>query len=248
MMPPDALDVLRGHDAVLLGAIGDPSVPDDVSLWGSILPIRQRPRPVGEPAAGAAAGGHPLPAGRPRAGRRRHALRAREHGGRVRGRRRARPSRPAARGRDRDERLHAGGHRAGRPARVRARGRPARAADERDEVERIAVRLRALGRGRRGGGRRLPRHARTSGCSSTRSPRAWCATRAASTWSSPRTCSRHPHRPRRRDPGRDGHGREREHRAGHGRARGLRAGARLGAGHRRTAVWRTRSARSGAPC
>ncbi len=42
MMPPDALDTLRGHDAVLLGAIGDPSVPDDVSLWGSILLIRQR--------------------------------------------------------------------------------------------------------------------------------------------------------------------------------------------------------------
>jgi tartrate dehydrogenase/decarboxylase/D-malate dehydrogenase len=41
MMPPDALDVLREHDAVLLGAIGDPSVPDDVSLWGSILAIRQ---------------------------------------------------------------------------------------------------------------------------------------------------------------------------------------------------------------
>ena len=40
-MPPDALDVLRAHDAVLLGAIGDPSVPDHVSLWGSILAIRQ---------------------------------------------------------------------------------------------------------------------------------------------------------------------------------------------------------------
>ncbi|HEU0337075.1 MAG TPA: isocitrate/isopropylmalate family dehydrogenase [Gaiellaceae bacterium] len=42
MMPPEALDVLRAHDAVLLGAIGDPSVPDHVSLWGSILQIRQR--------------------------------------------------------------------------------------------------------------------------------------------------------------------------------------------------------------
>ncbi len=42
MMPPDALDVLSGHDAVLMGAIGDPSVSDDVSLWGSILHIRQR--------------------------------------------------------------------------------------------------------------------------------------------------------------------------------------------------------------
>jgi len=41
MMPEDALDTLRAHDAVLLGAIGDPSVPDHVSLWGSILEIRQ---------------------------------------------------------------------------------------------------------------------------------------------------------------------------------------------------------------
>ena len=42
MMPADALDDLRAHDAVLLGAIGDPSVPDHVSLWGLILEIRQR--------------------------------------------------------------------------------------------------------------------------------------------------------------------------------------------------------------
>jgi tartrate dehydrogenase/decarboxylase/D-malate dehydrogenase len=42
MMPPDALDVLRGTDAVLMGAVGDPSVPDPVSLWGLILPIRQQ--------------------------------------------------------------------------------------------------------------------------------------------------------------------------------------------------------------
>jgi tartrate dehydrogenase/decarboxylase/D-malate dehydrogenase len=42
MMPPDALDTLRAHDAVLMGAVGDPSVPDHVSLWGLILAIRQR--------------------------------------------------------------------------------------------------------------------------------------------------------------------------------------------------------------
>ena len=41
MMPADALDVARGHDAVLLGAVGDPSVPDHVSLWGLLLPLRQ---------------------------------------------------------------------------------------------------------------------------------------------------------------------------------------------------------------
>jgi tartrate dehydrogenase/decarboxylase/D-malate dehydrogenase len=42
LMAEDWLDVLRAHDAVLLGAVGDPSVPDDVTLWGSILAIRQR--------------------------------------------------------------------------------------------------------------------------------------------------------------------------------------------------------------
>jgi tartrate dehydrogenase/decarboxylase/D-malate dehydrogenase len=41
MMPPDALETLRGHDAVLLGAVGDPSVPDHVTLWGLLLPLRQ---------------------------------------------------------------------------------------------------------------------------------------------------------------------------------------------------------------
>jgi tartrate dehydrogenase/decarboxylase / D-malate dehydrogenase len=41
MMPDDALDVARAHDAVLLGAVGDPSVPDHVSLWGLLLPLRQ---------------------------------------------------------------------------------------------------------------------------------------------------------------------------------------------------------------
>ena len=41
MMPPDAFDVLRAHDAVLLGAVGDPSVPDHVTLWGLLLPLRQ---------------------------------------------------------------------------------------------------------------------------------------------------------------------------------------------------------------
>ena len=41
MMPADALDVVRRHDAVLLGAVGHPSVPDHVSLWGLLLPLRQ---------------------------------------------------------------------------------------------------------------------------------------------------------------------------------------------------------------
>jgi tartrate dehydrogenase/decarboxylase / D-malate dehydrogenase len=42
MMATDGLDQLRGADAIFLGAIGHPSVPDHVSVWELILPIRQR--------------------------------------------------------------------------------------------------------------------------------------------------------------------------------------------------------------
>jgi tartrate dehydrogenase/decarboxylase/D-malate dehydrogenase len=41
MMPADALDTARGHDAILLGAVGHPSVPDHITLWGLLLPLRQ---------------------------------------------------------------------------------------------------------------------------------------------------------------------------------------------------------------
>jgi tartrate dehydrogenase/decarboxylase/D-malate dehydrogenase len=41
MMPDDALHVVRAHDAVLLGAVGHPSVPDHVTLWGLLLALRQ---------------------------------------------------------------------------------------------------------------------------------------------------------------------------------------------------------------
>jgi tartrate dehydrogenase/decarboxylase / D-malate dehydrogenase len=42
MMPADGLDQLRSADAIYLGAVGDPAVPDHVSVWELILPIRQR--------------------------------------------------------------------------------------------------------------------------------------------------------------------------------------------------------------
>jgi tartrate dehydrogenase/decarboxylase/D-malate dehydrogenase len=41
MMPADGLDQLRTHDAIFLGAVGFPGVPDHVSLWGLLLPIRR---------------------------------------------------------------------------------------------------------------------------------------------------------------------------------------------------------------
>ncbi|AIT82670.1 MULTISPECIES: tartrate dehydrogenase [Sphingomonadales] len=41
MMPDDGLTRLADHDAIFLGAVGYPGVPDHVSLWGLLLPIRR---------------------------------------------------------------------------------------------------------------------------------------------------------------------------------------------------------------
>jgi tartrate dehydrogenase/decarboxylase/D-malate dehydrogenase len=41
MMPADGIDQLREADAILLGAVGYPGVPDHVSLWGLLIPIRR---------------------------------------------------------------------------------------------------------------------------------------------------------------------------------------------------------------
>src|SRR5690349_4006959 len=41
MMPPDGLKQIAKHDAVYLGAVGWPGVPDHVSLWGLLIPIRR---------------------------------------------------------------------------------------------------------------------------------------------------------------------------------------------------------------
>jgi tartrate dehydrogenase/decarboxylase/D-malate dehydrogenase len=41
MMPSDGIEQLRAFDAILLGAVGWPGVPDHVSLWGLLIPIRR---------------------------------------------------------------------------------------------------------------------------------------------------------------------------------------------------------------
>lgn len=40
MMPDDAIDTLSGFDAIYLGAVGYPGVPDHISLWDLLLKIR----------------------------------------------------------------------------------------------------------------------------------------------------------------------------------------------------------------
>ncbi len=41
MMPEDGLQQIKDSDAILLGAVGFPGVPDHVSLWGLLIPIRR---------------------------------------------------------------------------------------------------------------------------------------------------------------------------------------------------------------
>ena len=41
MMPADGMARLREADSILLGAVGWPDVPDHVSLWGLLIPIRR---------------------------------------------------------------------------------------------------------------------------------------------------------------------------------------------------------------
>jgi tartrate dehydrogenase/decarboxylase/D-malate dehydrogenase len=41
MMPEDGLEQLRKFEAIFLGAVGFPGVPDHISLWGLLIPIRR---------------------------------------------------------------------------------------------------------------------------------------------------------------------------------------------------------------
>ena len=41
MMPEDGVAQVAGTDAILLGAVGFPGVPDHVSLWGLLIPLRR---------------------------------------------------------------------------------------------------------------------------------------------------------------------------------------------------------------
>ena len=41
MMPADGMERLKESDSILLGAVGWPGVPDHISLWGLLIPIRR---------------------------------------------------------------------------------------------------------------------------------------------------------------------------------------------------------------
>ncbi len=42
MMPDDWFEKLKGYDAIYLGAVGDPSVAEDVPVWGLLIPVRRK--------------------------------------------------------------------------------------------------------------------------------------------------------------------------------------------------------------
>jgi tartrate dehydrogenase/decarboxylase/D-malate dehydrogenase len=42
MMPEDGLETIRRHDAIFFGACGFPGVPDHISLWELLIPMRRR--------------------------------------------------------------------------------------------------------------------------------------------------------------------------------------------------------------
>jgi tartrate dehydrogenase/decarboxylase / D-malate dehydrogenase len=42
MMPADGIDRLKESEAIFLGAVGWPDVPDHVSLWGLLIPLRRQ--------------------------------------------------------------------------------------------------------------------------------------------------------------------------------------------------------------
>ena len=117
-MPEDGLDQLLERDAILLGAVGDPRVPDHLSLWGLLDPEPPHVRPVREPAAGPALPWRPEPPCGPAGTRRGH--RAGERRGRVLRGRRARLSRPRVGDGRPGGHLHAARRDAHRRVRVRA--------------------------------------------------------------------------------------------------------------------------------
>ena len=234
MMPADGLDVLERFDAIYLGAVGRPDVPDHVTLWGPLLPIRQRfdlylnVRPV-RLLPGVLS---PL---RDRGPADIDMIVVRgELRGRVRAASAAAPTRATRPRSVFRSTCSPGPGWSGWPGTSFELARSRRAqAGQHHQVEREPAPLRDVGRDRRGGAPRLP--GRAAG-------RILVDAAAAYMISSPgrfdvvggvEPVRRHPHRHRRGDPGRHGHGGQRQHQARPVPARHVRAGARVGAGHRR---------------
>ena len=177
-----AFSEVRGHDAILLGAIGDPRIEVGPARVRHHRQDALRARPVREPAPGAAVRRAPVPAQGHHAGRRELHRGAREHRGRLRRHARLLQEGHARRGRDAGDHLHAQGRRARDPLRVRA-GAQAQSREEAhaDRQGERGARHGSVDAHVRRGGRRVSRTSRA--ITSTSTPRActWCAIRISTT-------------------------------------------------------------------
>ena len=179
MMPEDGLDQLRAHEAVFLGAVGAPGVPDHVSLWGLLIPIRRtfeqyvNLRPIRLFDAVHSPLAHP-PAIDLVVVRENVEGEYSEIGGRL-------YAGPGGRARRAARGLHPARDRARRPLRLRAGDRAPRPPRLGDQVEWDHPHHAVLGRGgRRGRGRSTPT-SRSSASSSTRCARGSSARPSRST-------------------------------------------------------------------
>ena len=169
MMPDDGLSELKTFDAILFGAVGDPEIPDDVTLWGLRLKICQGFDQYANVRPTRILPGSHEPARQPQPGRPRLGHRAREQRGRVCRRRRPHPPRHAGGGRHRGRDLHPAWGGTDHALRLRAGARPPAAArHRRHQVQRPAPRHGSVGRGRCRGRRKLPRRRPTTRCWSMR--------------------------------------------------------------------------------
>ena len=83
MMPEDGMEQLKAFESIFLGAVGWPGVPDHVSLWGLLIPIRRDFDEYVNLQARPPVRGRAVAARQPQAGRDRFLGGAREHRGRV---------------------------------------------------------------------------------------------------------------------------------------------------------------------
>ena len=142
VLPESVLEELRGHDAILLGAIGDPSVPSGVLERGLLLKTRfaldhhinLRPARLYPGVAS------------PLAAQSAHRLRRRPrgHGGPVHRHRRCDPGRHSARGRHRGEHQHRIRRAQGGAGRVPPGRAPSQASDAGAQEQRADVRRRSV--------------------------------------------------------------------------------------------------------
>ena len=158
MMDEDGFDRLQEFDAIYLGAIGDPSVPDHISVWQLILPIRQRFDQYVNLRPMRLVAGVDDAAGGTRARRHRHGLRPRELRRGVRRHRRPAARRHAAReSRSRSACSRGAASSASRATRFEtAMKRPRKLLASATKSNALQLLDGAVGPGRRRGGEGLP--------------------------------------------------------------------------------------------